>query len=127
MDEKTLTKIKVSGYGDMLAKVLDMELVNYEEVGSYQGEYFAVLRDKTDIVIYRGSYGSCSGCDWLESEGDWDTEEIEYLQALEYVKGMTVKARLSEAAFKELSDASKTSLLLESNDYYEDEIKNIKL
>lgn len=126
---KSNTKIVVKDYGDMIAKILDMELITYKQVGSYQGDYFAVLKDKEDIVIYRGYYGSCTGCDWLEAEAVYDYEsnvqEVEYKDALEYVKGMTEKARLPITAFNELSKDGKTSLLLEKDDYYADEIKEI--
>ena len=70
------TKIKVQDYGDMLAKVFDMTLVAYQTYGSYQGEYLAVLEDNGVYKFYIDSYGSCSGCDWLEAEQDWNTVSL---------------------------------------------------
>jgi hypothetical protein len=76
-----------------------MELIKFEEDGGYQGQYIAVLKDKLEtlqfdengdeIIIERlfyfiGSYGSCSGCDWLQDVIDWDTGEISYKEALDY-------------------------------------------
>lgn len=97
--------IFVDDYGELLAQVNDMELVEYKEKGSYQGEYYAILKaPATDDVCkiperlyyYFGYYGSCSGCDWLESEdeknygaGDTDTDKrykIRYTAALEYAQ-----------------------------------------
>jgi hypothetical protein len=87
------TKIKVEDYGDMFAKLNDMELVSYETDGGYQGEYKIILLDKkTDrLFYYFDYYGSCSGCDWLEAEKDWDTGEIDYKKALDYVQQIKPK------------------------------------
>lgn len=81
---KEVTKIKVTDYGDMLATVNDLELVSYEEAGDYQGEYLAVLKDKNRLFYYSGSFGSCSGCDWLEDERDYTDGTVEYKKAVEY-------------------------------------------
>ncbi len=35
-----------------------------EYFGSYQGEWFARVGD----TVVTGSFGSCSGCDWIEAE-----------------------------------------------------------
>lgn len=96
--------IYVDNYGDMLAQVNGMELVDFRESGDYQGAYYAVLKaeaeedyevDKPErLFYYFGSYGSCSGCDWLESEAEWNTDDeesnkrykIEYKEALKYAQ-----------------------------------------
>jgi hypothetical protein len=90
------TKIAVEGYGDMLSKIKDMELVEYQESGHYQGDYVAVLRDRKDLCFYFGYYGSCSGCDWLEAEKDWSTNEVDYTAALEYCNQAQLKYRIPE-------------------------------
>ncbi|MEB0287206.1 hypothetical protein QN355_11640 [Cryobacterium sp. 10S3] len=78
-------KIKVDGYGDMIAAVTDTEMIFQREIGSYQGEYIVVTRDESArYFFYIGSYGSCSGCDFLEGERDYDGF-IEYKTALDYV------------------------------------------
>lgn len=58
--------IQVDNYGDMLAQINQLELIYYKEVGDYSGEYLAILADDERMFIYKGSFGSCSGCDWLE-------------------------------------------------------------
>jgi len=80
------SKIKVNDYGDMFAKIKGLDLISYEEYGSYQGRYIVILKDETTnrLFYYFGSYGSCSGCDWLQSEMDWNTSEVEYKDALDY-------------------------------------------
>lgn len=62
----------VKDYGDMLSQVKNKELVSFTMFGSYQGEWFAVLRGGDNLELWRGEYGSCSGCDFLEATADWD-------------------------------------------------------
>lgn len=86
--------ITVKNYGDMLAQINDMELVRFEEDGGYQGKYCAVLKNDVKLYYYIGSYGSCSGCDWLESEGHRiyvsgpDEFSVPYGMALEFCGGI---------------------------------------
>lgn len=82
--EQPTSKIKVDDYGQMLATINDLEPVFYAEAGSYQGMYIAINADKTRLFLYADSYGSCSGCDWLEDEKDWSTGEVDYKAAVEY-------------------------------------------
>lgn len=78
--------IKAENYGEMFAQIHDMQLVSFETDGGYQGDYLVVLKDeeKKKLYYYIGSYGSCSGCDWLEAEKDYSTGEIDYKKALDY-------------------------------------------
>jgi hypothetical protein len=82
---------KVENYGELLAAVNNMDLVSFEEDGGYQGEYLAVLKDGDRLFYYIDGYGSCSGCDWLEDNQDWDTGEIPYKAALDYCGGLKPK------------------------------------
>lgn len=90
-------KVKVLDYADVLAIRWEGTPVYFsEEGGSYQGKYVAVLEVEQEIdyekenayYVFVGSYGSCSGCDWLKSEGDYDYEANGYFidakLALEY-------------------------------------------
>jgi hypothetical protein len=63
--------MKVRDYGDFISKALKKKLVAYECFGSYSGEWIAVLEDGDNYEFWKGSYGSCSGCDDLEN---WDYE-----------------------------------------------------
>lgn len=78
------TSFKAKNYGEVLAAVNNMELVSFEEDGGYQGEYLAVLKNEDRLFYYIDSYGSCSGCDWLEDVKDWNTDEIPYKEAVNY-------------------------------------------
>lgn len=76
--------MKVNNYGELAEQVLNRKCIAYVEFGSYQGEYVVVLDDGDDIQLYKGYYGSCSGCDWLEAETDWATGEISDDRAKEF-------------------------------------------
>jgi hypothetical protein len=54
--------------------------IYYVEFGSYQGEWLLVGRDdeKREYHVYKGDYGSCSGCDAYEARlGYGDEESLE--------------------------------------------------
>ncbi len=78
--------MKVDNYGDLLGKVLGKPCIVYIEFGSYQGDYIAVLNGGSNIELFKGSYGSCSGCDWLEDRKDWSTGEVSDSEARSYVE-----------------------------------------
>lgn len=101
-----MDKVKVKDYGDILALKCDGEKLFYSlKGGSYEGDYVAVIKAQTEIswrddkvdqyYVFIGRYGSCSGCDWLESEGDvnWDNDGYGYMvdakKALEYAQQST--------------------------------------
>ncbi len=111
---KEQTKIKVEDYGDMFAKVKDMRLVKFEYFGSYQGQYLVVLEDDGWLYFYIGSYGSCSGCDWLEAERDFEGE-VNYKEALEYCNS-PLTAKVPVVVWNELSDRQKRLFI--SDDVY---------
>jgi len=70
-----------------LPKINDLELVSFEEDGGYQGEYLAILKDKNKLYYFIGSYGSCSGCDWLIDVQD-SNDTLPYKEALDYCAGV---------------------------------------
>lgn len=79
--------IEVENYGDMLAQINNMDLIDFRERGSYQGEYLATMVDGDRIFFFQDSYGSCSGCDWLEDEAIGYKDhgyEVKYKSALKY-------------------------------------------
>jgi hypothetical protein len=84
MNKRRDAKFKADNYGDVLAAVHGLELVSFEQTGDYHGKYLAVLKDTNRLFYYIGAYGSCSVCDWLEEQRDWDTNEISLKAALDY-------------------------------------------
>ena len=89
----------MSDYGDFLAKALGGTLISYESYGGYSGDFVAIIEKGSDWHIYKGRYGSCSGCDWLcdtrlYSDADYeryenneiDSEELERCEILQSVK-----------------------------------------
>lgn len=92
-----MSKIKADDYGDILALKYDGEKVYFsEDGGSYQGEYVAVIKSSVKLgwndtetpqyYVLTGSYGSCSGCDWLKDERDWNDDTVDAAKALEYAE-----------------------------------------
>ena len=92
--EEPKDKFKANNYGEVLAAINQMELISFEEEGDYEGYYLAVLKDNQDgeerLFYYIGSYGSCSGCDWLESVSDYDNF-VPLKEALDYVAELKPK------------------------------------
>lgn len=58
----------------------------------YQGKCFAILKIEDTYIIWRDSFGSCSGCDGLEGENGY-----------EYIKSTLSEGNTLQ--FKSLSDA----------------------
>lgn len=80
--------IDVDNYGELLAAVNQMTLISYKEYGSYQGDYVALLADDDRMFVYQDSFGSCSGCDWLEDQDLGNATQKRYsvdpVKAFEY-------------------------------------------
>lgn len=52
------------GYEELLS-TFEVEVLVNQSLGSYQGDYLVILRDKDHYGFLEFSYGSCSGCDSL--------------------------------------------------------------
>lgn len=77
--------IQVENYGDMLAQLNNMTLLEFYERGSYSGEYLAIMTDEERLFFYQASYGSCSGCDWLEDMSiEASPYKVKYTDAVTY-------------------------------------------
>lgn len=61
-----------------------VEVLAFEQFGSYQGEWWAKVRFPNGAIGWvSGSYGSCSGCDAFEGEFGYDAEDKpDYLHRL---------------------------------------------
>lgn len=62
-------------YGEFLTRILNGILISYKEYGTYQGDYIAIIEKDHDWLIYKGGYGSCSGCDFLEGTRLYSEED----------------------------------------------------
>lgn len=121
--------MKCSNYGDVLAAGLKMKLLAYEEFGSYQGDYIAILQDGDAIKIYKGNYGSCSGCDWLEAEKDWESGEISDEKIADFVKDDKPFLTLDRAGIEVIAKSDDPSVYFPANtrvDYADWDWKDIK-
>ncbi|WP_329759298.1 hypothetical protein [Stenotrophomonas geniculata] len=80
-------------------------VLRFEQFGSYQGDWFALVEYDGKTGWVHGCYGSCSGCDAFESEFGWsDHERSDYQERLadfgtSYLEGlMTQEEALAEAS-----------------------------
>lgn len=71
---------------DIVAWSRGHETVLYEEFGSYQGEWLLVSFKDGLYYIWKGYYGSCSGCDSYESWNGYDSNGITREKAMEFAK-----------------------------------------
>lgn len=51
------------------------EVIEFEEFGSYQGEWLALVEIDGERGVVEGCYGSCSGCDSFQAEFGWNDDE----------------------------------------------------
>lgn len=83
-------------YGTFLEKALDGILISYKEYGSYSGDFIAIIEKDHDWLIFKGRYGSCSGCDWLHSTRIYSEEDYQKLDDTEWGE----ESEKLEASFK---------------------------
>lgn len=108
MNEK---RLKAENYGKLLAELKGRKLISYNEFGSYQGDWIACLENGDSIELWKGGYGSCSGCDWIQAVYSWDDETVSLEQAEEYFKDDRPFIEISTDLVKKLSLKEFESLL----------------
>jgi len=105
---------RIDDYDDLLrfggAKVLA-----YEAFGSYQGDWIAKVRIKFRVKWIHGGFGSCSGCDAIQSETEhcshhWEQFKNDCDKCQECVQGLKrlaaeyiAEATTFDDVFKEIS------------------------
>lgn len=72
------------GY-NLCIEAAGVPVLEYHEVGSYQGQWYAL----TAQGFYHGSYGSCSGCDWREGEINYSDDEA-HIKAVDTAIGREI-------------------------------------
>ena len=79
-------------YADCL-ELAGAKVYAYERFGSYQGDWWALIRFNGKRLWIHGYYGSCSVCDALQGVdwSTWNTEE-ENLKAVEGLRALGVDA-----------------------------------
>lgn len=68
-----MTKIFISDYRAVALLQLQEPLF-YRTYGDYQGEWLLISEDAESFYFYKGSYGSCGGCDDFEATFDGSAE-----------------------------------------------------
>ncbi len=80
--------------------------------GDYQGTYFALIRYKKTYVLWRDSFGSCSGCDALDG--------TDIKSGYDYISDTMTEGNCKR--FKSIREME--SWLLNTDDYLWEELKN---
>jgi hypothetical protein len=70
-----MTSINVNSY-TLVAEARGQRVLFYRQFGSYQGEWLLLSADDDHYFLYRDSYGSCSGCDALESRFGYNDDGL---------------------------------------------------
>lgn len=93
-------------YGDYIKLQYPEKKWFYHEGGSYQGDWCALGKDEKGFYFHQGSYGSCSGCDWLLGLPDKE-DAIDFLKEM---KKIIFIGDTWEKAKKYLEDTKKNGL-----------------
>lgn len=62
------------GYESAL-EAAGVEVVEYTEFGSWQGDWLCLIRENGVLCVAEGYYGSCDYCDSFQSEFGYSSEE----------------------------------------------------
>jgi len=63
----------MNGYHESLVAA-GAVVLEFEEFGSYQGDWLAVVDYNGERGLVWGRYGSCDHCDAFQGEFDWDAD-----------------------------------------------------
>lgn len=102
---------------EIVAWANDQESLYYREFGSYQGEWILLSFANDTYFIYKGSYGSCGGCDSFESEFSYsETEDgISKEQAKKFAEPYKTFAKVPKKAMISMCNQGKVSQLFPAN------------
>lgn len=117
-----MTDINFNSY-EVIATVRGQEVVYFMQFGRYQGEWVLVSKDENNYYVYKGSYGSCSGCDHLEAEDPNTLEEAQkFIQDYIPFITLTKEVALSAISRKELQTLFPANFRDEYDDFTLEEI-----
>ena len=80
------------------------EVLAYEFFGSYQGDWYAVVKFNGNVGVIKGSYGSCTVCDAFQAEFGYDGDETYNYETGEYEKNPDYPAKLAAFGANYLED-----------------------
>lgn len=128
--------MKVEYYDDMLEKFTGNKVISFTKFGSCQGSWVAAVKNGNEVELWKGSYGSCSGCDFIQSVRDWTTHEIEDDEVKNYFREERPFLSIEETLLKEMSLSEFDSIVprnirkelydFDSRDLYTDIVSALK-
>lgn len=89
-----------AGYDEMLSGV-GAEVLAFEAIGDYQGDYFYLLKRGDEYAFLVLGYGSCSGCDALEACYDLSDKMELFSDIVTGIQWMTKKELRKELLDKD--------------------------
>lgn len=72
-----------TGSYNIVAWARGQKVVYFESFGDFEGEWVLVSKDSEKFYVYKGWYGSCSGCDDFQMRFDYD-QKISLEKAKEF-------------------------------------------
>lgn len=67
---------------DTALEAAGMEVLEYVEFGSYQGDWLCLIRDNGVLCVAEGCYGSCDYCDSFQNEFGYGSDKEDYEERL---------------------------------------------
>ena len=112
-----------NNYGELIAAYTGGTLWSYNEYGSYQGDYVAIIYKDSSLLIYKGEYGSCSGCDWMQDQNEEITDE----DVKEYMKNAKPFLEIPAASFPQTEEDLAALLPANTRTWLDDGFTEFKL
>lgn len=97
----------------------NQQSIYYKEFGSYQGDWLMVTTDGEEYQIYKGGYGSCSGCDSYEAEFGYSMDDLGIpelkVKALNFAKDYIPFAKIPRGTMRNLLGKETLGQILPAN------------
>lgn len=104
---------------EIIPWVNNQQALYYQQFGSYSGEWLMLATDGETYFLYKGSYGSCSGCDSYEAEFAYDMNDLGLPElrkkALNFAKDYIPFAKIPRATMRNLVDRGTLAKILPAN------------
>ena len=110
-------RMAAEDYG-VIAKIRGHEILHYAKYGSYQGEWLLISYFADRFYIWKGYYGSCSGCDSLEAAGLREESTID--NVVDFCRDYFPFAVLDKSVAKSLYEKGQLKSIFPLNIAYDD-------
>lgn len=99
------------GYAHAL-RTAGAEVIDFKEIGSYQGTWGAIVNFQGQRSLVTGAYGSCSGCDAYQSQFGWSDDDPYYDQETDkYYTDRWMSVEITKEKAEEISQKYRQDLI----------------